>query len=133
MRPTAPIWRTSPAEITDSENFIEKLIVLYQICAGPSARQAFTANGRGHVRTTTLRLYPAAAAQWAKPREIRRGTPSSIRRSEGASKACQTITETQSLVIVARDPPHWTFRISVSGTRKSSAKIAYSGTTCVIP
>jgi len=26
------------------------------------------------LRTTFLRQYPAAAAEWAKPREIRRGT-----------------------------------------------------------
>ena len=47
--------------------------VLRLVCAGPSARHAFTANDRGHVRIITLRLCPAAAAEWAKPREIRRG------------------------------------------------------------
>ena len=46
--------------------------VLRLVCAGPSARHAFTANDRGHVRIITLRLFPAAAAEWAKPREIRR-------------------------------------------------------------
>ena len=40
-----------------------------------SAADVFTAHGRGHVRIITLRLFPAAAAEWAKPREIRRGTP----------------------------------------------------------
>ena len=37
-------------------------------------RLANTAHGRGHVRIITLRLFPAAAAEWAKPGEIRRGT-----------------------------------------------------------
>ena len=58
----------------------------------PSVRQAFAANHRRHVRTTALRpslqsfcfrstqrttclrLFQAAAAEWAKPNEIRRGT-----------------------------------------------------------
>ena len=58
----------------------------------PSVRQAFAANHRRHVRTTALRpslqsfcfrstqrttclrLFQAAAAEWAKPKEIRRGT-----------------------------------------------------------
>ena len=57
----------------------------------PSVRQALAANHRRHVRTTTLRpslqpfcfrstqrttclrLFQAAAAEWAKPNEIRRG------------------------------------------------------------
>ena len=38
-----------------------------------SAADVITAHGRGHVRKITLRLFPAAAAEWAKPREIRRG------------------------------------------------------------
>ena len=49
------------------------ITILCPSCAGPSARHAFTAHGRGHVRITTLRLFPAAAAEWAKPKEIRRG------------------------------------------------------------
>ena len=58
----------------------------------PSVRQSFAANHRRHVRTTALRpslqsfcfrstqrttrlrLFQAAAAEWAKPNEIRRGT-----------------------------------------------------------
>ena len=39
-----------------------------------SAAGVITAHGRGHVRINTLRLFPAAAAEWAKPKEIRRGT-----------------------------------------------------------
>ena len=69
----------------------------------PSVRQAFAANHRRHVRTTTLRpslqsfgvrstqrttclrLFQAAAADWAKPNEIRRGTSPKHRRS----RACR--------------------------------------------
>ena len=39
------------------------------------------ANHRRHVRATALRLFPTAAAEWAKPNWIRRGTRPSIRRS----------------------------------------------------
>ena len=35
------------------------------------------------------RLFPTAAAEWAKPTEIRRGTRLSIRKSDGCSHACK--------------------------------------------
>ena len=135
--PDCSIRLTFSIKIADSANSVENLTVLYLIFAGPSARQAFTANDRGHVRTITLRLAPTAAcefhckckqyfasrpgprtptgfrqatqtvfqqehaaydralrqsppaaAEWAKPREIRRGTRSSTAYA-GRRKACE--------------------------------------------
>ena len=48
---------------------------------------------RSTLRPIILRLSPTAAAEWAKPGEIRRGTPSSIRRSDGARRACLTFLQ----------------------------------------
>ena len=75
------------------------------------------------------RLHPAAAAEWAKPREIRRGTRSSAAYA-GRRTACQITfkpgysgpREAYTRSSPPASPKH----------RKSSAKIAHSGTTCVI-
>ena len=54
----------------------------------------------------------------------------------GCRMACQTISILilrNSYSETPRDPSHWTFRIIVSETRKSSTKINFAGTTYVIP
>ena len=61
----------------------------------------------------------------AAPRQASAGARVPLRRAKPQSDFNPARIDT-------RDPPHWTFRIPVSGHRKSSAKIAYSGATCVI-
>ena len=92
---------------------------------------------RSTLRPTILRLSPTAAPEWAKPGEIRRGTRTSIRRSDGARRACWTILRNS----YPPDTPIRRMRARrytgpslrrFSGHRKSSTKIDFSGATCVI-
>ena len=93
---------------------------------------------RSTLRPIILRLSPTAAAEWAKPREIRRGTPSSIRRSDGARRACGTILKNSvpfvcTLTVQSARGVYRDLVTRTSGHRKSSTEIAFSDATCVIP
>ena len=79
----SPVLLNPPYFLTASANSAISLQIYIYIYVR-SAADVFTAHGRGHVRIITLRLFPAAAAEWAKPREIRRPLLAS---AEGAATA----------------------------------------------
>ena len=96
------------------------------VANGHSAADVFTAHGRGHVRIITLRLFPATAAEWAKPREIRCGTRSSTAYA-GRRQACEITFKPG--YSGPREASTRSFRPGSPNTREPSTKITRSEPT----
>ena len=86
---------------------------------------------RSTLRTIILRLSPTAAAEWAKPREIRRGNCKSAAFFRGRTAVLNNFNSLTPKLLFGetREASTRTSPPGSSGTRKSSTKITFHRTT----